>query len=74
MMERFRGGFVNMDVRQVLELAIQAEAKSRDRYLELAKQAEDGETRLLLEQIAREEDSHLRRLSERLKAIKLLNA
>ena len=63
-----------MDVRQALELAIEAEAKSRDRYLELAKQAEDGETPLLLEQIAREEDSHLRRLSERLKAIKLMNS
>lgn len=63
-----------MDVRQALELAIQEEAKARDRYVEMAKLAEDGETRLLLEQIAREEDSHLKRLTERLKAIKLMNA
>lgn len=59
---------------QALELAIQEEAKARDRYLDLAaKLAEDGETRLLLEQIAREEDSHLKRLTERLKALKLMD-
>ncbi len=58
---------------QALELAIQEEAKARDRYLDLAaKLAEDGETRLLLEQIAREEDAHLKRLSDRLKTLKLM--
>ncbi|MDI9479692.1 MAG: ferritin family protein [Syntrophomonadaceae bacterium] len=63
-----------MDIRQALGVAIEAEAASRDRYIEMAKLAEDGETRLLLEQIAREEDAHLKRLTERLKAIKLMEA
>ena len=63
-----------MDIRQALEAAIQAEAAARDRYMEMAKLAEDGETRLLLEQIGREEDAHLKRLTERLKAIKLMEA
>jgi rubrerythrin len=63
-----------MDIRQALEVAIEAEVAARDRYMDMAKLAEDGETRLLLEQIAREEESHLKRLKERLKAIKLMEA
>ncbi len=57
---------------KALELAINAEAEARDRYIELAKEAEDQETRLLFEQIAREEDMHLKKLAERLRALKMM--
>lgn len=57
---------------EALEIAIDAEAKARDRYENMAEMAEDPETRLLCEQLAREENSHYKRLTDRLKAIKLL--
>jgi rubrerythrin len=61
-----------MNIREAIELAIEAETKAKERYLELSQIAEDQETRLMLEQIAKEEESHYKRLVERLKAIKLM--
>lgn len=61
-----------MQLKEALEMAIDAEEKAMDRYRGMAKEAEDPETRLLFEQLAREEEGHRKRLSDRLKAIKLL--
>ncbi len=63
---------MNSNTIRALELAIDLEAKARDRYKELAGEAGDQETRLLFEQIAREEDAHLQKLTERLKALKMI--
>jgi Uncharacterized conserved protein len=61
-----------MNLKESLELAIQAEAAAMDRYNNLAQEVEDPETRLMLEQIAREEAGHLKKLKERLKALLLV--
>lgn len=61
-----------MDIKEALQMAIEAEARAGERYRDLAKQAEDPEIRLLFEQLAREEDNHFKRLSERLKAVRLM--
>lgn len=63
---------MNSNTIRALELAIDLEAKARDRYKELAGEAGDQETRLLFEQIVREEDAHLQKLTERLKALKMI--
>jgi len=62
-----------MNLKEALELSIQAEKNAMDRYTNLAKEVEDPETRLMLEQIAREEAGHLKKLKERLKAVSLLD-
>ncbi len=62
-----------MNLKEALELSIQAEKSAMDRYTNLAKEVEDPETRLMLEQIAREEAGHLKKLKERLKAVSLLD-
>lgn len=61
-----------MNLKESLELAIQAEAAAMERYNRLAQEVEDPETRLMLEQIAKEEAGHLKKLKERLKAISLV--
>jgi len=62
-----------MNLKEALELSIQAEKNAMERYTSLAKEVEDPETRLMLEQIAREEAGHLKKLKERLKAVSLLD-
>ena len=61
-----------MNLKEALELAVQAERAAMDNYNSLAQEVEDPETRLMLEQIAKEEASHLKKLKERLKAISLV--
>ena len=61
-----------MNLKESLELAIQAEAAAMERYTRLAQEVEDPETRLMLEQIAKEEAGHLKKLKERLKSISLV--
>ncbi|HRY12610.1 MAG TPA: ferritin family protein [Syntrophomonadaceae bacterium] len=62
-----------MNLKEALELSIEAEKNAMERYTNLAKEVEDPETRLMLEQIAREEAGHLKKLKERLKAVTLLD-
>ena len=62
-----------MNLKEALELSIQAEKNAMERYTDLAKEVEDPETRLMLEQIAREEAGHLKKLKDRLKAVSLLD-
>lgn len=61
-----------MNIKEALELAVQAEKAAMDNYNHLAQEVEDPETRLVLEQIALEEAGHLKKLKERLKAISLV--
>jgi rubrerythrin len=61
-----------MNLKEALEVAVQAEKAAMDRYTKLAQEVEDPETRLMLEQIAKEEEGHLKKLKERLKAISLV--
>ncbi len=62
-----------MNLKEALELSIQAEKSAMERYMKLAQEVEDPETRLMLEQIAHEEAGHLKRLKERLKSISLVD-
>jgi rubrerythrin len=61
-----------MNLKEALEVAVQAEKAAMERYTKLAQEVEDPETRLMLEQIAKEEEGHLKKLKERLKAISLV--
>lgn len=61
-----------MNLKEALELAIEAEAAAMNRYNNLAREVEDPETRLMLEQIAKEEAGHLKKLKDRLKALALV--
>lgn len=62
-----------MDLKKVLEMAIENEKRSYDWYLTQALEAEDPESRLLFEQIAEEEKVHIKKLTERLKILKIMD-
>lgn len=62
-----------MDLKKVLEMAIENEKRSHGWYITQALEAEDPESRLLFEQIAEEEKIHIQKLTERLKVLKIMD-
>lgn len=61
-----------LDIKKLIEDAIQEEKEAQKNYQRAADEASDPETRAFFEQLVREEMSHERRLKDRLLAIKLI--
>ncbi|MDI6716101.1 MAG: ferritin family protein [Actinomycetota bacterium] len=61
-----------IDIKKIIEAAIEEERKAQVSYQKAADAAQDPETKAFFEQLVKDELSHEKRLRDRLMAIKLI--